>query len=92
MPVISVNTCTQEAVLAALLTRGRSASYDTDNNEALAEVLGFDRNQVNIMFGHLRRLTDAGHVSRVCKDVEPERTHPQGSRMVPVRRVTYTLV
>ena len=92
MPVVTINTCTEEAVLEALRSCEGGASYETDNNEALGEVLGFDRCQVNTLFHHLRQLCKAGLVQYTRCVVEPTRMHTRGSRPAIVRRVTYRVI
>ena len=91
MPVVTIDSCTQEAVLDALRACGGHAHYETDNNEALAQKLGFDRSQVNKMFGHLRDLVKAKEVVRTKEDVVPRRFHDRGPCPAIVRRVTFTV-
>lgn len=91
MPVITTNSCTAEAVLEALRSHGGSASYETDNSEELAHVLGFDRTQVNTMFHHLKHLSSTGRVYRTREDAVPRRLHDRGPCPAIVRRVTFTV-
>lgn len=91
MPISTVNTCTQEAVLEALRACGGCASYETDSNESLAHTLGFDKTQVNTMFHHLKRLSAEGKVHRSREDVAPRRLHCRGPHPAIVRRVTFTI-
>ncbi len=92
MPVVTINSCTEDAVLDAILACGGSVSYETDNSEALATRLGFERNQANLVFGHLHRLSRAKKVRRTHKVAEPQRLHDREPAPAIVKVVTFTVV